>query len=135
MRKNRLQALPIVLTVLLINLFIIPSRAYANIWNLPNGLLDLFDSDAQYSSYTAGARDAQTKAGQPSELAVFLMTTQEHYELFVCRETVDHVWRIECQQIFSLILKSLMKMPSGFIIAMAKEAKLIRSRFLIINGF
>ena len=79
MRKTRLQALPIVLTVLLINLFIIPSRAYANIWNLPNGLLDLFDSDAQYSSYTAGARDAQTKAGQPSELAVFLMTTQEHY--------------------------------------------------------
>ena len=62
MRKPGLQALSIVLTVLLINLFIIPSRAYANIWNLPNGLLDLFDSDAQYSSYTAGARDAQTKA-------------------------------------------------------------------------
>ena len=97
MRKPGLQALSIVLTVLLINIFIIPSRAYANIWNLPNGLLDLFDSDAQYSSYTVGARDAQTKAGQPSELAVFLMTTQEHYELFVCRETVDHVWRIDCQ--------------------------------------
>ena len=38
MRKPGLQALSIMLTVLLINIFIIPSRAYANIWNLPNGL-------------------------------------------------------------------------------------------------
>ena len=85
------------------------------------------------------------KAGQPSELAVFLMTTQEHYELLsvakpsimfgvLIASLLPQFLQPTAEADVQPDLKSLMKMPSGFIISMTK-AKLIRSRFLIINGF
>ena len=53
----------------LICLLTVPSQALANIWNLPNGLLDLFDSNKPYNGYTAGSRDEKTQKGKPSALA------------------------------------------------------------------
>ena len=81
----------------LICLLTVPSQALANIWNLLNGLLDLFDSNKPYNGYTAGSRDEKTQKGKPSALAVFIMTSSKHDELFICRENSDHSWEIESQ--------------------------------------
>lgn len=81
----------------LICMFTLPTPARANIWNLPNGLLDLLDTNQSYNGYTAGSRDAKTRQGKPSGLAVFIMTSATHDELFICHENSDHTWKIEDQ--------------------------------------
>lgn len=71
--------------------------ASANIWNLPDGLLELFESNKAYESYSSGSKDAMTQNGKPQNIAVFTMENRDHCELFVCRENSEHVWRVEAK--------------------------------------
>lgn len=83
--------------VLLMVVVLLSVPASANIWDLPNGLLELFESQKAYETYSSGAKDAMTKKGKPQNIAVFTMESRNHSELFVCRENSDHVWHIEAQ--------------------------------------
>lgn len=97
MKKTSLLCAKAIICAMMVCLFTVPYPALANIWNLPNGLMDLFDSNITYSGYTVGSCDPKTRAGNPSELAVFIMTSAVHDELFICRESSDHSWEIELQ--------------------------------------
>lgn len=97
MENRRSHIVKLVVCAWLVCILAAPNQALANTWNLPNGLLDLFDCNKPYIGYTAGSRDSNTRKGAPVELAVFIMTSANHDELFICRENSDHSWKIESQ--------------------------------------
>lgn len=83
--------------VLILIAAILSTPASANIWDLPDGLLELFETNKAYETYSSGAKDAMTKQGKPQRTAVFTMENRDHCALFVCRENDEHVWNIETQ--------------------------------------
>ena len=75
--------------------------ACANSVNLPDELAELFPADSGYDGYHMLACDTQTGGGTPSDMAAFVMGSQDHNELFVAAPS-DGKWKIVCKSTTAL---------------------------------
>ncbi len=87
--------------LLLLAAFLLPGAACANGWGLPGGLPALFEHNPAYADHTMQECDAQTDKNRPGDVAVFVMESRYHNELFVARKA-DGAYRIDAQSTAAL---------------------------------